>query len=82
MTSPLRLTRKTTFFEQGSWFKFNNFGLALGTNLKIYTSVAEGLKLIVRNFLGGGKSYVCRGYRENTGRGGPFCPPPPPATPS
>ena len=30
------LTRKTT-----SWFKLNNLGLVLGTNLKFYTSVAK-----------------------------------------
>ena len=42
-------TRKSAFFEGWSWFKFNNFGLALGTNLK--TSKAEKLKLKVRKFL-------------------------------
>ena len=46
------LTRKTAFFEGQSWFKFNNLGLALGTNLKFYTSVAQGLKLKVRKFWG------------------------------
>ena len=46
------MTRKTTFFEGWSWFKFNNLGLALGTNLKFYISVAKGLKLKVRNFWG------------------------------
>ena len=30
--------------------KFNNLGLALGTTLKLYTSVAKGLKLKVRKF--------------------------------
>ena len=40
------LTRRTGW----SWFKFNNLGLALGTNLKHYTSVAKGLKLKVRKF--------------------------------
>ena len=44
------LTRKTTFFEGWSWFKFNNYGLAAGRNLKFYTSVGKGLKLIVRKF--------------------------------
>ena len=33
------LTRKNTFFEERSWFKFNNLGLALGMALKDYTSV-------------------------------------------
>ena len=46
------MTRKTTFFEGWSWFKFNNLGLTLGTNLKFYTSVAKGLKLKVRKFWG------------------------------
>ena len=46
------MTRKTAFFEGWSWFKFNNLGLALGTNLKFYTSVAKGLKLKVRKFWG------------------------------
>ena len=44
------MTRKTAFFEGWSWFKFNNLGLALGTNLKFYPSVAKGLKLKVRKF--------------------------------
>ena len=30
------------------WFMFNNLGLAVGKNLKIYTSVAKGLTLTVR----------------------------------
>ena len=30
--------------------KFNNLGLALGTNFKFYTSVGKGLKLKVRKF--------------------------------
>ena len=46
------LTRKTTFFEGWSWFKFNNLGVALGTNLKFYTSVEKGLKLKVRKSWG------------------------------
>ena len=46
------LTRKTAFFKRWSRFKFNNLGLALGTILKFYTSVAKRLKLKVRKFLG------------------------------
>ena len=46
------LTRKTAFFEGWSWFKFNNLGLALGTNLKFYTSVAKKSILRVIKFLG------------------------------
>ena len=44
------LTRKTTFFEGWSWFKFNNLGMALAMTLKFYTNVAKGLKLKVRKF--------------------------------
>ena len=46
------MTRKTAIFEGWSWFKFNNLGLALVTNLKFYTSMAKGLKLKVRKFWG------------------------------
>ena len=31
----------TYFFEEISWFKFNNMGLALGMVLKSYTSVTK-----------------------------------------
>ena len=44
------MTRKIAFFEEWSWFKFNNLGLALGTNLKFYINVAKGLKLKVGKF--------------------------------
>ena len=70
------LTRKTSFFDRWSWFKFNNLGLALGTNLKFYTSVAKGLKLKVRKFWG-----LISTFAEVTGGklvGGPFWPPPHP----
>ena len=76
------LTKKTAFFEGWSWFKFNNLGLALGTNLKFYTSLSKGLKLKVRKFWGliptfvevTGEKLVVVGIG---GRGGgvPFCPP-------
>ena len=46
------LNRKAALIEGCSWFKFNNLGLALGTKLKFYTSVADKLKLKVRKFLG------------------------------
>ena len=32
-------------------FKFNKFGLALGTNLKFYTTVTKELKVKVSKFL-------------------------------
>ena len=44
--------QKNHFFDGWSWFKFNNLGLALGMNLKFYTSVAKELKLKVRKFQG------------------------------
>ena len=46
------LTKNTAFFEGLSSCKFNNLELALGTNLKFYTSVEKGLKLKVRKFWG------------------------------
>ena len=46
----IRIWPEKTFFL--IWFKFNNLGLALGINLKTYTSVAKGLKVKVRKFLG------------------------------
>ena len=44
------MTRKTDFWGGWSWLKFNNLGLALGRNLKFYTSLSKGLKLKVRKF--------------------------------
>ena len=70
------MTRKTGLFEGWSWFKFNNFGLTLHTNLKFYTSLSKGLKLKVRKFWGLTPTFV-----EVTGEklvGGTFLPPPPP----
>ena len=52
------LIKKTGFFEGWSWFKFNNLGLAPGTNSKFYTSAAKGLKLKVRKFLGLNPTFV------------------------
>ena len=43
-------TRKTVFFEGWPWFKINNLGLTLGTNLKFYSSVSKWLKLKVKKF--------------------------------
>ena len=65
------MTRKTAFFEGWSWFKFDNLGLALGTNLKFYTNVAKGLKLKVRNFWGLISMFVeVTGEKLVVGRGG------------
>ena len=69
------LTRKIAFFEGWSFFKFNNFGLALGTNLKFCTSVAKKLKLKARQFWGPNPTFV-----EVTGEklvGGALLAPPP-----
>ena len=57
------LTRKTT-----SWFKLNNLGLVLGTNLKFYTSVAKRVQTKSQKLLGA-NYHVCRSYRGKTGRG-------------
>ena len=46
------MTRKTAFFEEWSWFKFNNLGLALGTDFKLYTGQSKGLKIKARKFWG------------------------------
>ena len=37
--------QKNHFFEEWSWFKFNNLGLALGMAFKFYSIVVKGLKL-------------------------------------
>ena len=46
----LEFDQKNCFFGGLSWFKVNNLGLALGMNLKFYTSMAKGLKLKARKF--------------------------------
>ena len=52
------MTRKIVFFEGWSWFKFNNLGLSLGTNLKFCTSQAKELKLKIRTFWGPNPTFV------------------------
>ena len=52
------MTRRIAFSEGRSWFKFNNLGLVLGTNLEFCTSVAKGLKLKVRKFWGPNATFV------------------------
>ena len=37
-----RIWPEKLFFEVWSWLKFNNLGLALGTNLKFYSSETKG----------------------------------------
>ena len=65
---------KPVFFEGWSWFKFSNFKLALGTNLKFYISVAKGLKGNVRKFLGLVPTFV-EVTREKLVRGSLFASP-------
>ena len=62
------------FFEEWSWFRFNNLGLALGTTLKFYITVAEGLKQKVRKFCGLMSKFV--ELKGGKLAGGPFCRPP------
>ena len=71
------LTRKTAFFEGWSSFKLNNLGLALGTNLKFYTSVEKGLNLKVRKFWGLIPTFVEVTGKKVVGERGLFCRPPP-----
>ena len=66
--------RKIAFLEGWSWFKFNNLGLALGKNLKFFTSVAKRLKLKVRRFWGPNSTFVEVIVEKLVG--GPFCLPP------
>ena len=51
--------QKNPFFKGWSWFKLNNFGLALGMTLKFNAS---------QNVLGA-KSCACKSYREKTLKG-------------
>ena len=62
------LTKKSNFFEECSWFKFNNLTLVLGTSFSFYISVAKGLKLKVESFEA--NSHVCRSYSGKTDRRG------------
>ena len=70
------LTRKTTFFEGWSWFKFNNLGLALRATLKFSISMAKGLKLKVRKFWGLISTFVEVTGEKLIGGGGLFAPAP------
>ena len=56
--------------------KFNNLGLALGTNLKFYTILWKGLKLKVIKFWG--PIFMFAEVTEEQLVGGPFLPPHPP----
>ena len=69
------MTRKITFVEGLSWFKFTNLGLGQGMALKFYTSVAKGLKLKVKTFWWLTPTFVDVTV-EKTGSGGLFAPHP------
>ena len=72
------LTGKILFFFEGwPWFKFNNLRLTLDMTLKFYTSVAKGLKLKVRQFLGISPAFVKVAGDKLVGGGALCCPPPP-----
>ena len=67
---------KPLFFEGWPWFIFNNLGLALGTNLKFYTSVAKGLRIKVGKCWGLIRTFVeVTGEKMVRGVGETFCPP-------
>ena len=73
------ISRISLVFHWWHWFKFNNLGMALSTNLKFYSSVAKWLKLKVRKI-----SRLIPTFVEVTGEelvGRPFCHPPPPLPP-
>ena len=55
---------------------FNNLGLALGTNLKFYTSVAKKLKLKSRKFRGLISAFVEATGEKLAGGGEAFLAPP------
>ena len=70
------MTTKTTFFEGWPCFKFNNFELALATNLKFYTSLSNVLKLKVRKVWGLIFTFI-EVTREKLVEGARICPPSP-----
>ena len=46
------LTRKTDYFEEWSWFRFNNLRVVLVMTLKCYSCVEKRLKLKVKSVKG------------------------------
>ena len=57
-----QIHQKNHSFEGWYWFKLNNLGLAIGTNLKFYTSMTKELKLKLRKFWGVNPTFL-----EDTG---------------
>ena len=70
----LGFDQKNQFFEECSWFKFNNLGLAQIMALKFLINVAKGLKLKARNFSGLITTFVEVTMEKLVGE--PFCPSP------
>ena len=76
------LDQKNHLFEEQSWSKFNNLGLALGIALTFFSSMAKGLKLKVRNFRGLVPTFVEVTREKQVGSlFEPHPPPPPPLIP-
>ena len=73
------LDQKNHLFEEQSWSKFNNLGLALGIALTFFSSMAKGLKLKVRNFGGLVPTFVEVTREKQVGS--LFEPHPPPSAP-
>ena len=63
----LGFDQKNRFFEEWSWFKFNNLGLELGANLK-FTPVWQKVKTKIQKVFRA-NFYICGSHRGNTGRG-------------
>ena len=73
----IRIWPEKLLFLRGGlgWFKFNNLGVVLGTNLKFYTSVTKRLELKVRTFWGLIVTFAEVTEEKPVG-GVPFCSPP------
>ena len=60
--------QKNHYFEGWSWFKLNNLGWALDVTLKLYISVAKGLKIKGRRFWGLCPTFIEVTWEVETGR--------------
>ena len=69
----LGFDQKNRFFEEWSWFKFNNLGLAIGANLK-FTQVGKRVKTKFKKVFRANFD-ICGSHRGNTGRGVAFLSP-------
>ena len=64
-----------TYIEGWSWFKFNNFELALGMALEILHQCGKKVETKSRKVFRA-NSYICRSSSRKSRRGRPFCSPP------